>query len=173
MKKAFKLLRQILPVFLLVFSFALPAFAAGEGIEKADLIVIHKSQRKLELWSNGATIAKYRVALGFEPVGPKQFEGDGKTPEGVYTITLKNEKSQFFRSLKLNYPNTTDEMNAAATGKKPGGLIMIHGLPNDKTAQMVGHPSKDWTEGCIAVTDEEIMDIWRRVDNGTAVLIMP
>lgn len=172
MKKAFKLLRQILPVFLLVFSFSLPA-AAVDSAEKADLVVIHKSKRSMELWSNGATIAKYRVALGFDPVGPKQYEGDGKTPEGVYTVTARNEKSQFFRSLKLNYPNTTDEMNAAATGKKPGGLIMIHGLPNDRTAPMVGHPSKDWTEGCIAVTDEEIMDIWRRVDNGTAVLIMP
>jgi len=136
-------------------------------------VVIHKSRRSMELWSNGATIARYRIALGFEPVGPKQFEGDGKTPEGVYTIVQHNEKSNFFRSLKLNYPNATDEMNAAATGKKPGGLIMIHGLPNNKTAEMVGHPNQDWTEGCIAVTDEEIMDIWRRTDKGTAVLIMP
>jgi len=172
MTTAFKLLRQIFPVCLLVFCLILPA-AAADTVEKADLVVINKSRRVMELWSNGATIAKYHVALGFEPVGPKQYEGDGKTPEGVYTIVQRNEKSSFFRSLKLNYPNTTDEMNAAAKGTKPGGLIMIHGLPNDRTAEIMGHPNKDWTNGCIAVTDAEIMDIWRRVDNGTAVLIMP
>lgn len=173
MKNVFKQLWRILPVCLLAFSFAAPAVLASDNVEKADLVVIQKSRRQLELWSNGATIARYHVALGFNPIGAKQEEGDGKTPEGVYTVVSRNAKSNYFRALKINYPNATDEMNAAAKGEKPGGLIMIHGLPNDRTADMVGHPNKDWTNGCIAVNDEEILDIWRRVDDGTAVLIMP
>jgi murein L,D-transpeptidase YafK len=168
----FKPLWKILPVCLMAFSFfALPVHA--NELEKADLVVVHKARRSLELWAGGETIAKYRIALGFNPVGHKEYEGDGKTPEGVYTITTRNERSNFYRSLKINYPNATDEMNAAAKGQKPGGMIMIHGIKNGMTAAEMQHPKKDWTEGCIAVTDAEIDDIWQRVDSGTAVLIMP
>jgi len=140
---------------------------------KADLVVVHKAERTLELWSHGETIAKYRVALGFNPVGPKEYEGDGRTPEGVYTVILHNAASHYYRSLKLDYPNAADVAAAKAKGLTPGGMIMIHGLPNSKTAAQVGHPARDWTDGCIAVTDDEMENIWTRVENGTAVLIMP
>ena len=140
---------------------------------KADLVVVHKGDRTMELWSNGATIAKFRVALGFNPVGPKEFEGDGRTPEGVYTIVQRNANSHYFRSLKLDYPNAADVAAAKARGLTPGGMVMIHGLPNDRGADAVGHPDKDWTNGCIAVNDDEMREVWETVDTGTAVLVMP
>ncbi len=140
---------------------------------KADLIVVRKAARTLELWSKGETIAKYRIALGFNPVGPKEHEGDGKTPEGVYTIIKRNENSHYYKSLQLNYPSAADIQAARAKGTAPGGLIMIHGLPNSKTAEQVGHPDRDWTDGCIALADPEMENVWNRVDVGTAVLVMP
>jgi murein L,D-transpeptidase YafK len=175
MRYAFTALRAILPAFLCVLLGAMLFFSTPVAAQpaKADLIVIHKGKRVMELWHEGETIARFRVALGFSPVGHKEFEGDGKTPEGVYTISLKNENSQFYRSMKLNYPNEADKEYARMHRQKPGGLIMIHGLPNDKTAEEVGHPRVDWTNGCIAVTDEEMDDIWEKVEAGTAVLVMP
>lgn len=167
-----QLLRAAL-VFTLCF-FPVVAFAQPVPMpKKADLVVVHKAKRLMELWAGGETIARYRVALGFDPVGPKQFEGDGRTPEGVYAIESRNENSKYFRSLKINYPNEADLRVARAFHRKPGGMVMIHGLPNDRDADAMDHPRKDWTEGCIAVNDDEMREIWDKVDTGTAVLIMP
>jgi len=177
MMQCFNQLRRRAPVWLLIFSLLLPALAWAQpkpqATDKADLVVVHKARRTLELWSKGETVARYRVALGFNPTGPKEYEGDGRTPEGVYTVIKRNPQSHYFRALQLDYPNAADVAAARAKGLTPGGLIMIHGLPNKKTAAQVNHPNADWTDGCIAMTNDEMQDVWNRVDTGTAVLIMP
>ncbi len=160
------------PVFLLLFLLILTAPALAQ-VPKADLVVVHKAQRSLELWSNGEILAKYRVALGFNPTGTKQYAGDGRTPEGVYMIDRKNERSEYYKSLHINYPNAIDEARARAMDLPAGSAIMIHGLPNDRDAAAMDHPNRDWTEGCIAVNDDEMADIWDRVNAGTPILIMP
>jgi len=172
MTKGFNLLCRTMLVTLTALVLISPLMACAQP-EKADLVVVHKADRVLELWSNGETLAKYHVALGFNPIGRKQFEGDGRTPEGVYTISQRNESSHYYRSLKINYPNDLDLQDAAARGQPPGGMIMIHGLPNHKSASQVGHPTRDWTDGCIAVSNNEMQKIWDDVPTGTAVLIMP
>ncbi len=140
---------------------------------KADLLILHKGKRLLELMQNGRVIRSYRVALGESPVGHKYFEGDGRTPEGSYTIDFRLEDSAFHRAIRISYPNARDRAQAAAFGKSPGGQIMIHGLPNGFSADYVGHPYEDWTQGCVAVTNEEMDEIWRKVDLGTRIIIFP
>lgn len=158
---------------LLVLVFFFLASSAASAVErKADLIVVHKQQRIMKLLSGGDVIRQYPIALGFDPQGPKRREGDGRTPEGVYRIDWRNPDSAFHLSLHIDYPRQAD---VAASGPPvdPGGDIMIHGLPNGFTADRIGHPSTDWTNGCIAVSDAEIEEIWHLVDDGTAILILP
>jgi murein L,D-transpeptidase YafK len=140
---------------------------------KADRIVVLKSKRELQLWSRDALIKTYRISLGGEPVGPKQQQGDHRTPEGKYVITGRNARSKFHRSLRISYPNPEDRARAATMGVSPGGDIMIHGLPNGYGWIGRGHLAKDWTDGCVAVTDEEIEEIWSLVPDGTPVEIRP
>lgn len=141
--------------------------------EKADQIVVYKAKRMLYLLKDGHIIRKYRVALGKNPVGHKLEMGDRRTPEGRYRIDWKNPESKFYRSLRISYPDKTDAGVAASLATHPGDLIMIHGMPNDRDAAAVGHPLKDWTDGCIAVTNEEIMEIWKMVNVGTPISIWP
>lgn len=138
---------------------------------KADKIVIRKSERKLELYSGETLLKTYKVALGATPKGAKSCEGDGKTPEGTYRIVSRNSKSAFHRSLRISYPDNKDRARAAKLRCSPGGDIMIHGLPNGYGWIGAGHRSKDWTAGCIAVTDAEIEEIWNVVPDGTVVEI--
>ncbi len=140
---------------------------------KVDLVVIYKRDRLLQLKSNGHVIRSFNVALGPEPEGHKRIEGDGRTPEGVYTLDWRNSSSQFYRSMHVSYPKEEDQETARRWGKTPGGMIMIHGLPNGRGADAVGHPSNDWTNGCIAVTNKEMDDIWSLVDDGTTIIIFP
>jgi murein L,D-transpeptidase YafK len=147
--------------------------ATQDPIAKADRVVIDKSARVLRLLRDGRILRSYRVALGREPLGPKTREGDGRTPEGSYLIDWRNLKSKFHRSLHISYPRPEDTAQAEAIGVSPGGMIMIHGLPNGFSAAAVGHPADDWTDGCIAVSNAEIEEIWRSVDDGTPVLIEP
>lgn len=139
----------------------------------ADTIIIKKKQRKMELYAKEKLIKDYKISLGFSPLGPKQQEGDGKTPEGEYTISSKNPYSQFHLSLKVSYPNATDKKSAEEKGVSPGGDIMIHGL--GKKFKYLGklHTLHDWTLGCIAVTNDEIEEIWKLVKEGTVVKIEP
>ena len=137
----------------------------------ADKIVILKSKRELQLFSGAKLLKTYRVALGSHPAGAKSCEGDGKTPEGTYRIVSRNAKSAFHKSLRVSYPNDHDRAQAASAQCSPGGDIMIHGLPNGYGWIGAGHRSKDWTAGCIAVTDAEIEEIWQAVANGTLVEI--
>jgi murein L,D-transpeptidase YafK len=146
---------------------------SAPSLPKADQIVVYKSKRMLYLMKNGRILTKYRIALGKRPVGHKLEFGDYRTPEGKYTIDMKNDKSSFFLSLRVSYPDGNDADVASALETDPGDWIMIHGLPNDRDAVKMEHPQKDWTNGCIAVTNAEMADIWRRIDIGTPITIWP
>lgn len=139
----------------------------------ADEVIVNKGKRELLLLNHGKVIKAYRVALGRNPVGLKHREGDGRTPEGRYVIDGRYEASQFHRALHISYPSAADRVYAKKLGMNPGGAIMIHGLPNGQGAIGRLHVLTDWTEGCIAVTNEEIGEIWRLVPNGTTVVINP
>jgi murein L,D-transpeptidase YafK len=140
---------------------------------KADHVIVHKQARAMELMDAGQVIKTYKIALGGEPVGPKTRKGDHRTPEGVYVIDSRNAHSQFHRSLHISYPNTGDRERARKLGVATGGDIYIHGLPNGYGFIGAAHRARDWTDGCIAVTDQEIEQIWLHVDNGTPVEIQP
>jgi len=136
------------------------------GVYRVDRVVVNKGRREMLLLSGEAVVRTYRVALGREPVGHKQREGDGRTPEGRYTIDRRNPRSKYHLALHISYPNGRDCERAREAGADPGGDIMIHGLKAG-----VAHPGTDWTQGCIAVTDAEMDEIWELVADGTAVEI--
>lgn len=140
---------------------------------KITKILILKKDRKLLLLSGDKEVRSYRVALGRDPVGPKTYEGDNRTPEGFYKIIGRNAGSSCHRSLRISYPNADDRARAKRLGKSPGGNIVIHGLPNGQGWIGKSHVLTDWTFGCIAVTDEEIEEIWTLVPDGTVVEIRP
>lgn len=140
---------------------------------KADKVLILKEARKIYLYNGDKKIKEYNMALGFSPVGHKQQEGDGKTPEGIYKISGRNPKSAYHLSLRISYPNEQDRKKAQERGVSPGGDIMIHGLPNKLPFIGKAHLLSDWTLGCIAVTNQEIEEIWELVPDGTTVEIKP
>lgn len=127
-------------------------------------VVVQKAQRKIYLLNGPDVIKSYDMGLGFAPVGPKRFENDGKTPEGSYFITHRNAKSAFHLSLGVSYPNDQDRAFAASFGKKPGGDIFVHGQAGKNRGR-----GRDWTAGCIAVTDQEIEEIYVMVNPGTQI----
>jgi murein L,D-transpeptidase YafK len=143
------------------------------ALPHADRIIIHKKERTMELMRAGQVIKTYKIALGGQPVGPKMRQGDHRTPEGVYVIDRRNAQSQFHRSLHISYPSASDRERAGKVGVSPGGDIFIHGLPNGYGFIGSAHRARDWTDGCIAVTDQEIEEVWTLVDNGTLVEIRP
>ena len=140
---------------------------------KADRVVVLKAKRELQLWSKGTLLKTYRISLGGKPLGRKEQQGDHRTPEGDYVISGRNASSKFHRSLRISYPNAEDRARAVKNRVAPGGDIMIHGLPNGYGWVGRGHLAKDWTDGCIAVTAQEIEEIWRVVAAGTPVEIKP
>ncbi|BBK30946.1 L,D-transpeptidase-like protein [Stella humosa] len=139
----------------------------------ADRIVVHKMDRRMELVRDGQPIRTYRIDLGWQTLGHKQHEGDGRTPEGIYRIETRNERSGFHRALKISYPNDQDRARARSQGMSPGGLIMIHGQPNNAQSYARAQKKRDWTEGCIAVTNDEVEEIWTLVADGTEIDIRP
>ena len=139
----------------------------------ATKVVVEKGARRLVLERAGAEVAVYDVALGFEPQGHKLREGDGRTPEGRYVIDWRNPESAYHLSLHISYPSAADRAAAAGRGDDPGGMIMIHGLPNGMDWVGRAHSLRDWTAGCIAVTSAEIEEIWRLVPDGTPIEIRP
>lgn len=147
------------------------AFVLEKGT--ADKILIEKDARRLTLLAKGEVLKTYRIALGGNPVGPKERQGDNKTPEGTYVIDARNLDSRYHRSLHISYPNENDKARARALGVSPGGDIMIHGIKNGFAWVGDAHAEVDWTRGCIAVTDEEIEEIEKLVPNGTVVEIKP
>jgi murein L,D-transpeptidase YafK len=141
--------------------------------QTADSILILKKDHVLELLRDGKVIRTYKVALGSGGLARKEREGDGRTPEGRYIIDSRNAASHYHKALHVSYPNDEDRKRAAKLGVAPGGAIMIHGLPNGMGAIGAAHRLRDWTLGCIAVTDEEIDEIWEMVPVGTPVEIRP
>lgn len=139
--------------------------------EFADFILVDKSERRLELHRDGAVIRRYEVALGGDPLGPKRADGDQRTPEGDYVIDFRNPRSRYHLSLHIDYPNAADRAESASRAVAPGGDIFIHGLPNFWPANTA--PKLDWTQGCIALDNAEIEEIWRLVPDGTPIRIVP
>jgi len=139
----------------------------------ADKILIEKKERRLMLFSRGEVLKTYKIALGGNPIGPKERQGDNKTPEGTYIIDSRNKDSRYHRSLHISYPNEKDKQRAKQLGVSPGGGIMIHGIKEGFSWLGDSHKDLDWTKGCIAVTDEEIEEIEKLVPNGTIVEIRP
>jgi murein L,D-transpeptidase YafK len=142
----------------------------AEGV-KADRIVVDKGERLMILYDDRKEIARYAdIKLGDAPTGHKRFEGDEKTPEGTYTIDGRNPKSSYHLSLRISYPNAADRAYAKSKRKSPGGDIFIHGQPNMSPLERLGH---DWTDGCIAVSNAEIAQIWKLVPDGAEITIRP
>jgi murein L,D-transpeptidase YafK len=151
---------------------ALACSAAARALQ-ADKIVIVKSTRTMTLLAGEKVLKTYKVALGTAPIGPKRVEGDHKTPEGNYNIDARNPQSRFHLALHISYPSAEDQQRAHKLGARPGGAIMIHGLPGPFAYLGPLHRQTDWTDGCIAVTNAEIEEIWRLVPLGTKVEIRP
>lgn len=144
------------------------AGGAAAQLPKADQVVVYKAKRVMHLMRKGWVIRSYHVKLGDKPVGPKVFQYDGRTPEGRYVIDFRNAASQFHRSLHISYPRPEDVARAKRYRQDPGGDIFIHGTPGEG-----GKYASDWTNGCIAVTNREIEEIWAAVDDGTPIEIRP
>lgn len=139
----------------------------------ADRVLVLKKERTLQLLSQGKVIKTYKVALGGDPLGPKTRQGDHKTPEGVYILDYRNAHSQFYKSLHISYPNEHDRTAARRSGVAPGGDVFVHGLPRGYGSIGAAHRLHDWTDGCVAVTDQEIDEIWLSVADGTPIEIRP
>ncbi len=141
----------------------------------ADEVVVDKSDRKLRLIKDGKVMREYRVALGKDPIGHKFREGDQRTPEGKYVLNWRNPRSQFYKSIHVSYPNVDDRLRAQEAGYNPGGMIMIHGRPNyiKSPAVQAEYDRIDWTNGCIAVKNHEMDEIWQAVKDGTPIHIQP
>ncbi|ERP87042.1 hypothetical protein Q666_03400 [Marinobacter sp. ES-1] len=152
-----------------------PAVAEPELADHFEItqVIVHKGERRLHLLSGDRRVRSYRISLGDNPVGHKLYEGDSRTPEGDYTLDWRNPKSDFYKSIHISYPSPKDRELAQAWGLDPGGSIMIHGLPNDAGDMAFAYAGLDWTEGCIAVTNEEMDEIWAMVNDGTPIRIMP
>lgn len=165
------MLLLIIPVSILLYY-----FYRGKKLPKdkiIDRIEVYKSKRKMNVYSGGILLKTYKIALGKNPVGHKEIEGDCKTPEGTYTIDGKNPESAFHKNLGVSYPNKKDLEHAAALGKSAGGDIKIHGLRNGRGYRAKFHRWKDWTAGCIAVTDYEIDELYQSVKVGAEIEIFP
>jgi murein L,D-transpeptidase YafK len=148
----------------------------GAHSHRADKVVVKKSQRKLELHSNGRVIREYRVALGGAPDGHKFREGDQRTPIGDYLLDWRNPNSAYYKSIHISYPSERDKLVSRALGySNPGGAIMIHGLPNYVQSESLRRQylGRDWTQGCIAVQNHEMDEIWQLVRDGTPINILP
>ena len=142
-------------------------------IGAADWILVEKKARRLTLFRDNKPLKSYDIALGRQPDGPKRLQGDNKTPEGRYQITSRKKNSDFHRALRISYPSPEDAAFAAKQKRSAGGDIMIHGLPNGMSSLGRLHLLRDWTAGCIAVTNTEIEELWRAVPDGTPIEIRP
>ncbi|WP_227545998.1 L,D-transpeptidase family protein [Marinobacter fonticola] len=143
------------------------------GQLQVDRVVVHKASRRMDLIAGNEPILSYRISLGDNPEGHKLWEGDERTPEGDYTLDWRNSESRFYKSLHISYPNDRDRKLAEAWGLNPGGAIMIHGLPNDAGDLAFAYAGLDWTDGCIAVNNEAMDEIWSLVKDGTPIRILP
>ena len=154
------------------------ALGGSTGLEAgefpvAEKVVVEKSKRKLHLVKDGVAFRTFDIALGIRPIGDKEEEGDFKTPEGNYMLDARNPDSEFFLSMHVSYPNQRDRAEARQKGVDPGGAIMIHGQPNDPTRSEAYYRTQDWTNGCIAVSNSDMIDIWLMTPDNTPIEIRP
>ena len=153
----------------------LPAavLATSDALRAADRVLVVKSERRLYLIRDGQPYRSYRVALGLNPVGHKEREGDFRTPEGDYTLDARNPASDFFLSIHLSYPNSSDVARAHSRHWQPGGSIMIHGLPTVPKRPSEYYRSTDWTDGCIALANDDMLEVWLLTRVNTPIEIRP
>lgn len=149
------------------------ASAPASEFPMADKIVVEKENRKLHLMRNGDIFRTFEVALGVAPIGDKEREGDQRTPEGRYLLDDRNPDSDFFLSIHISYPSLAERAAARQKGLDPGGAIMIHGQPNEPTYSAAYYRQEDWTNGCIAVSNSDMIDIWLMTPNDIPIEILP
>jgi murein L,D-transpeptidase YafK len=149
------------------------AQTVGKPALHADRVLVLKRERTLQLLRQGKMIRSYKVALGGDPIGPKTRQGDHKTPEGLYVLDSRNAHSRFYKSIHISYPSSREREAARQRGVSPGGDVFVHGLPNGYGWVGSSHRLKDWTDGCIAVTNAGMDDIWQAVADGTPIEIRP
>jgi murein L,D-transpeptidase YafK len=155
----------------LIFILLIPSISFG--IEKADLVLVVKSELKLYLMKDGNEIRKYHCSFGANQKGHKQQQGDERTPEGEYILDYKKKDSAFYKAIHISYPNEVDKERARKNGVNPGGAIMIHGQKNDLEWLYFITKYFNWTDGCIAVSNSAMDEIWEAVDVGTRIVIKP
>jgi murein L,D-transpeptidase YafK len=151
----------------------LPELTAFSELPQADRVVVRKSQRKLHLMNGDKILRSYRVALGLNPVGHKERAGDFRTPEGTYRLTRRNSRSDFFLSIQVSYPSERDLRRAKRDRVDPGGQIMIHGFPNQLRQPLEYYETRDWTDGCIAVSNSDMVEIWLLTPDNVPIEIWP
>ncbi len=167
-------MRWLLAVLCLSFTTLLYANATPTLHERpVDKVLVIKSERKLHLISRGETLKSYRVSLGKQPLGPKQREGDQRTPEGFYWIDWRKTSDKYNLAMHISYPNARDLERAREQGVAPGNMIMLHGTPLDEEYPEWFFHTLDWTEGCIALTNEDMREVWQLVKDGTLIEIRP
>ena len=163
-------MRRLVALSLLVLAACAPVERAPLA-GKADFVLVDKSDRTLTLMRDGKVLREYTgIAFGDVPSGHKRFEGDERTPEGLYTIDTRNPNSAYYLSLRISYPNEQDRAYAEARGRSPGGDIFIHGQPNNSPLSRL---PGDWTDGCIAVSNAEMDELWQAIEDGTRIRIRP
>ena len=149
------------------------ALLPSPGLPEVDHIVVRKSERRLYLMDGDRIVRSYKIALGLNPVGPKERDGDFRTPEGEYYLARRNPRSSYFLSIQISYPNARDMERAHVHHWQTGGSIMIHGLPNRLKSTPWYYQHNDWTDGCIAVSDADMVEIWLLTRDGTPIDIRP
>ena len=158
----------LLPLMLL-----LPALMQAGEFPEADQVIIDKSDRTLQLLTDGKVFRTFKIALGIVPQGAKQKEGDFKTPEGKYLLDIRNPNSDYFLAIHVSYPSAADRRAASTGGVEPGGAIMIHGQPNLPSHSEAYYRTQDWTNGCIALSNSDMIDIWLMTGDNTPIEIRP
>jgi murein L,D-transpeptidase YafK len=164
---------RLLILMLLAVPGVAPSSSSAAAIEMADRVVVRKSERRLLLMRGERVLRTFDVALGLSPTGHKQREGDFRTPEGNYRLAGRNPNSDFFLAIQVNYPGPDDLRRASEEGVAPGGQIMIHGQPNRPSKPLEYYQSRDWTNGCIAVSNADMVDIWLMTPDNTPIQILP
>jgi len=149
------------------------AAAPAAELVYADHVVVHKSQRKLALYNGNRLLGEYKVALGLNPTGTKERERDFRTPEGRYFLTRRNTRSDYFLSIQVSYPDKKDELRAKKNHVAPGGSIMIHGSPNTPHHPASYYATSDWTDGCIALSNSDMVEVWLRTQDNIPIDIYP
>jgi murein L,D-transpeptidase YafK len=160
------------PIFLLILLFSLQPLHAVHA-QKADKVLVIKSEGRLHLLNKGQRFASYRATFGAQPVGHKERRGDERTPEGHYVLDYKNPNSQFYKSIHISYPNAQDRRNARHLGVNPGGDIMVHGQTNGWGWAGPLMQFLPWTDGCVALSNGDMDEVWKAVDPGTPIEIRP